>query len=71
MELPVTCHQKRCELFHIFEFKNIQVTKATSGDAYLPTLYLVYTKTVDSVFRALLLATQSVPPSERRQTRVS
>ena len=29
MELPVTCHQKRCESFHIFEFKNIQVTKAT------------------------------------------
>ena len=29
MELSVTCHQKRCESFHIFEFKNIQVTKAT------------------------------------------
>ena len=40
----------------------------------------MYTKTVDSVFRALSLATKSVnilhyslpvPPSERRQTRVS
>ena len=69
-----------------FYWKFCQYTISAYSECYKSVIIilksLVYTKTVDSVFRALWLATQSVnilqlftdsppvPPSERRQTRV-
>ena len=73
--------------FASFYWKFCQYTISVYSECYKSVIIilksLVYTKTVDNVFRALWLATQSVtvlqqftdsppvPPSERRQTRVS
>ena len=82
----ISIERKLQVAFASFYWKFCQYTISAYSECYKSVIIilksLVYTKTVDSVFRALWLATQSVnvlqqftdsppvPPSERRQTKV-